>query len=87
MQVVPELGLCVALYDMLSVGEARLYQGSPAQHISVEFRLVMFRPFVDEILVGTIIASTAASGTRAANALRRRGEGERGTAERTRSLC
>jgi len=64
-QVLRELGLCIALYDVLSVGEPRLHHGSPAQHVSVEFRLVMFRPFVGEILVGTIIASTADAGARA----------------------
>lgn len=49
-------GLCVAIYDILDVGEAHLHPGSPCQHISVEFRLAMFRPFVGEILTGQAIS-------------------------------
>uniref|UniRef100_A0A7S4BAP9 DNA-directed RNA polymerase III subunit RPC8 n=1 Tax=Chrysotila carterae TaxID=13221 RepID=A0A7S4BAP9_CHRCT len=53
-KVVPEVGLCVALYDILEIGEAHLYQGSAAQHTAVEFRLVIFRPFVGQILTGKV---------------------------------
>ena len=52
-----DTGLCIALYDLLSVGEPYLHHGSAAQHAMVEFRLVVFRPFVGEILTGTILAS------------------------------
>mmetsp|Transcript_43060 Transcript_43060/g.71584 ORF Transcript_43060/g.71584 Transcript_43060/m.71584 type:complete len:225 (-) Transcript_43060:173-847(-) len=53
-RVIPNVGLCVALHDILHIGEAFLYQGSAAQHTSVEFRLVMFRPFVGQILTGKV---------------------------------
>ena len=38
------LGLCIALFDILHVGEAHLYPGNAAQHTAVEFRLVIFKP-------------------------------------------
>ena len=49
-------GLCVAVYDIVRVGEALIRPGSPCQHISVEFRLAMFRPFVGEVLTGTVVS-------------------------------
>ena len=54
-RVVPQLGLCIALYDIVAVGEAQIHPGSAAHHTHVEFRLVVFRPFVGEVLEGTII--------------------------------
>ena len=54
MQVIPNLGLCVALREIVDVGEAQLFQASAAQHIAVQFRLVMFRPFVGQIITGTV---------------------------------
>ena len=56
-KVVPGLGLCIALFDILHVGEAHLYPGNAAQHTAVEFRLVIFKPYVGEILTGTVVAS------------------------------
>ena len=55
-QVISNHGLCVAIYDLVRVGEAHLHPGSAYQHISVEFRLAMFCPFVGEILSGTIVS-------------------------------
>lgn len=54
--MVRDLGMCVALYDVISVGESQLHQGSASQHSAVEFRLVIFAPFVGEILTGTIMS-------------------------------
>ena len=55
-KVVPGLGLCIALHDILHIGESQLYPGSAAQHISVEFRIVMFHPYEGEVLTGTVVA-------------------------------
>ena len=55
-QVISNHGLCVAIYDLVRVGEAHLHPGSACQHISVEFRLAMFSPFVGEILSGTVVS-------------------------------
>ena len=56
-KVVPSLGLCITLHDILHVGEAMLYPGNGSQHIVVEFRFVVFRPYEGEVLLGTIVAS------------------------------
>ena len=57
-KVLPGLGLCVTLHDILHIGEAHLYANSnAAMHIPVEFRLVMFRPYVGEVLTGTLVSS------------------------------
>lgn len=56
LQVISNQGLCVTVYDILRVGEAHLRPSSACQHVSVEFRLVMFRPFVGEILTGTVVS-------------------------------
>ena len=55
-KVVPGLGLCIALYDITAVGESQLYPGSAAHHTFVEFRLVIFRPYVGEVLSGQIVS-------------------------------
>jgi DNA-directed RNA polymerase III subunit RPC8 len=58
-KVVPNVGLCVALYDVTHVGESQLYPGNAAHHTTVEFRLVIFRPLVGEVLDGTLVSCDA----------------------------
>mmetsp|Transcript_34082 Transcript_34082/g.64208 ORF Transcript_34082/g.64208 Transcript_34082/m.64208 type:complete len:208 (+) Transcript_34082:260-883(+) len=53
--VFPSLGLCISLYEILSVEGGTVYQLDGAATFSVEFSLVMFRPFVGEILTGKLI--------------------------------
>ena len=48
------MGLCIALFDLTKVGDAFILPGDGAAHVSVEFRMIVFRPFEDEILTGTI---------------------------------
>jgi DNA-directed RNA polymerase III subunit RPC8 len=55
-KVVPGLGLCVTLHDILHVGESQLYPGSAAHHTAVEFRVVVFRPHVGEVMTGTVVS-------------------------------
>ena len=55
-KVIPKLGLCVALYDVLKIGKSLLYPGNAAQHTEVEFRMVVFRPHVGEVLEGTLVS-------------------------------
>jgi len=58
-KIVPNLGLCVSLYDVTEVGESHLYPGNASHHTYVEFRLVMFKPFVGEVLDGQIVNCNA----------------------------
>ncbi|KAG8878043.1 DNA-directed RNA polymerase III subunit rpc25 [Tulasnella sp. 331] len=45
-RVIPNVGLGVCVFDLLSVSEGKVRY--------VTFRLVVFRPFVSEVIVGTI---------------------------------
>ena len=54
-----DAGLVVCRYgDALEVGDGVLVAGDGAAHHEVVFRLIVFRPFVDEVLVGTVAEST-----------------------------
>ncbi len=53
-KVVPDLGLVVTLYDICDIGEGMIYHSEGAAHYIVSFRVVVFRPFVEETLLGTI---------------------------------
>ncbi|XP_005097307.1 DNA-directed RNA polymerase III subunit RPC8 [Aplysia californica] len=53
-KVVYNVGLCIALWDIEKVEDSYIFPGDGATHTNVHFRYVVFRPFVDEILVGRI---------------------------------
>lgn len=53
-KVVHKVGLCIILHDILDVGDSYIFPGDGASHTKVCFRLVVFRPFIDEVLVGKI---------------------------------
>eukprot|EP00326_Haptolina_ericina_P013275 CAMPEP_0181205708 /NCGR_PEP_ID=MMETSP1096-20121128/20626_1 /TAXON_ID=156174 ORGANISM="Chrysochromulina ericina, Strain CCMP281" /NCGR_SAMPLE_ID=MMETSP1096 /ASSEMBLY_ACC=CAM_ASM_000453 /LENGTH=207 /DNA_ID=CAMNT_0023296519 /DNA_START=8 /DNA_END=631 /DNA_ORIENTATION=+ len=55
-KVISNMGLCVAIYTIVRIGETHIHPGSPCQHVSVDFQLVMFRPFVGEVLTGTVVS-------------------------------
>lgn len=58
-RVLMDAGLVVCRYgNALEVGDGVLVAGDGAAHHEVVFRLVVFRPFVDEVLVGTVAEST-----------------------------
>ena len=54
LQVVFNVGLCIALFDLISVGDEYIFPSDGGSHIQVEFRLMVFRPFVGEVLTGKI---------------------------------
>ncbi|XP_060573269.1 DNA-directed RNA polymerase III subunit RPC8-like [Ruditapes philippinarum] len=53
-KVVHNVGLCIALWDIQKMEESFIFPGDGAHHTIVQFRYVVFRPFVDEILLGKI---------------------------------
>ncbi|KAK9459106.1 RNA polymerase III subunit Rpc25-domain-containing protein [Lipomyces oligophaga] len=53
-KVLPDLGLCVCLYDLLEVGDAMIKHGDSGAFVRTLFRLVVFRPFAGEVMIGTI---------------------------------
>ncbi|KAK9471196.1 RNA polymerase III subunit Rpc25-domain-containing protein [Dipodascopsis tothii] len=53
-KVVHDVGLCISLYDVLDVGDGLIKHGDGSAFIKVVFRLIVFRPFVGEVLTGWI---------------------------------
>ncbi|XBI84403.1 hypothetical protein VPH35_092723 [Triticum aestivum] len=53
-KVIANLGLCVSVYDILSVEGGFIFPGEGCSTYKVSFRLLMFRPFIGEVLVGKI---------------------------------
>eukprot|EP00850_Spirogloea_muscicola_P015172 SM000114S24135 [mRNA] locus=s114:165715:167771:- [translate_table: standard] len=53
-KVIRDVGLVVALYDVQSVTGGFIYPGDGAPRFTVSFRLVVFRPFVGEVLLAKL---------------------------------
>ncbi|PSC70715.1 DNA-directed RNA polymerase III subunit RPC8 [Micractinium conductrix] len=53
-KVVQGLGLVFTLYDLLSIGDGYVYPSDGGAHYKVSFRVVVFRPFQEELLVGKV---------------------------------
>ena len=56
-KVIPGVGLVVTLYDLLEVGSGSIYPSDGAVHYRSKFRLVIFCPFVGEIVLGKLLKS------------------------------
>jgi DNA-directed RNA polymerase III subunit RPC8 len=56
-KIILRVGLCVAFYDFIEIGDPYIYPAEGSTHQSVKFRLVFFRPFDGETLTGKIIGS------------------------------
>ncbi|KAI9275988.1 RNA polymerase Rpb7 [Sporodiniella umbellata] len=53
-RVVQEVGHCICVHDILEASEGVILYLDGCSYVKVIFRLVVFRPFVGEILVGKI---------------------------------
>jgi len=53
-KVIINVGLGIAFYDFVTVGDPYLYPGAGSAIRLVRFRLVIFKPFISEIVVGRI---------------------------------
>ncbi|XVF80903.1 hypothetical protein PTKIN_Ptkin15bG0112400 [Pterospermum kingtungense] len=58
-KVISKLGLCISVYDIRSIKGGFIFPGEGASTYTVEVRLVVFRPFVGEIIVGKLKESDA----------------------------
>ncbi|KTW30281.1 DNA-directed RNA polymerase [Pneumocystis carinii B80] len=56
-KVVIHTGLCICLFDILYCGKALIKYGDGCAYIPVKFRLIVFRPFIGEVLTGKIQSS------------------------------
>ncbi|KAJ2913672.1 hypothetical protein MD484_g6738, partial [Candolleomyces efflorescens] len=56
-RVLHEVGLCVCVFDLADVGEGRVRYGDGFLWYKVTFRMVVFRPFVSEVVVAKVKSS------------------------------
>jgi len=52
--VIEDVGLCIELYDVLEISQGTVYAGDGGAFATVKFRMIVFKPFVGELLVGSI---------------------------------
>ncbi|KAH7815702.1 putative DNA-directed RNA polymerase III subunit RPC8 [Monocercomonoides exilis] len=53
--LIPNVGLAITLFDIQSYGELKIHPGDADAYCVAKFRLIVFRPFPNEILVGTVL--------------------------------
>ncbi len=56
-RVLLHVGLCITFYDFISIGDPYLYPSEGSAIQIVRFRMVVFRPFVGEIITGRLVSS------------------------------
>lgn len=54
LQVYKDVGLCITLHDITKIEESYIFPGDGASHTKVTFRFIVFRPWMEEILIGKI---------------------------------
>jgi len=57
-KVLKDVGLVISLFDIIEIGESHVIAGDGASHTKVTFRVLVFRPFIEEVLTGRIKSST-----------------------------
>ncbi|CAG8540506.1 25554_t:CDS:2 [Dentiscutata erythropus] len=57
-KVIQDVGLCICLFEIISASEEIVHYGDGASYAKVTFRLVVFRPFIGEIIEGTVSSNT-----------------------------
>ncbi|GAA5952224.1 hypothetical protein JCM8115_003540 [Rhodotorula mucilaginosa] len=53
-KVIPNVGLCISLLDIISATEGAVLYGDGCLYYKTEFRLIVFRPYIGEALVGKV---------------------------------
>lgn len=61
-KVLPDVGFCVSLYQIISIGESFIIPSGGSSWTNVVFILIVFRPHLQEILSGTIQNADAIKG-------------------------
>ena len=56
--MIQKIGLCLCLYDILKVQDGIIGYGTGKANVNVNFRLIVFRPFKGEIIVGQIASAS-----------------------------
>lgn len=53
-KVIKDVGLAITIYDIKSIEGGCIYHSDGAAHFTVEFRLVVFRPLIGEVIAGNV---------------------------------
>lgn len=53
-KVLPKLGLVITLFDILDISEGFVFPSDGGVHFDTKFRLVVFKPFVGQVLLGQL---------------------------------
>ncbi|GAC97477.1 hypothetical protein PHSY_005063 [Pseudozyma hubeiensis SY62] len=59
-KILVDVGLCISLFDILSCSEGKVRFGDGCLYHHVTFRIIVFRPFTQEVLTGKIKSSDEA---------------------------
>ncbi|EEB07513.1 DNA-directed RNA polymerase III complex subunit Rpc25 [Schizosaccharomyces japonicus yFS275] len=57
-KVIQQVGLAIAIFDFLTIGEGIIKFGDGCSYMNVKFRLLVFRPFRGEVMLGRIKSCT-----------------------------
>ncbi|KAL7005261.1 DNA-directed RNA polymerase III complex subunit Rpc25 [Cystobasidiomycetes sp. EMM_F5] len=57
-KVLPQVGLCVALFDIEESSEGIILYGDGCVYHKVIFRIIVFKPFIDEVVLGKVARSS-----------------------------
>ncbi|RYP54837.1 hypothetical protein DL768_000401 [Monosporascus sp. mg162] len=57
-RVIQKIGLCICMYDLLWASEGLIGHGTGMVNVNVEFRMIVFRPFKGETILGRISSAT-----------------------------
>lgn len=58
-KVITDLGLCISVYDIQSINGGFIFANEGAPTYTVKFRLIIFRPFIGEIISARLKESNA----------------------------
>lgn len=61
-RVVPDVGLCLLIEKILHLGDQYIIHNDCNTYITATFTSIFFRPFIGEILTGTIVSQNASAG-------------------------
>ncbi|KAF9648639.1 polymerase III polypeptide H [Thelephora ganbajun] len=56
-KVLHDVGLCIAVFDLAEVGEGKVRYGDGCLWYKLTFRMVIFRPFVSEVILAKVKSS------------------------------
>ncbi len=54
-RLIADVGLCLALWDLVSFSDPLIFPNDSATHIEVQFRMLIYRPVVNEVVQATVL--------------------------------